>query len=141
MLMTPASDLDPVRVGVDTGMKHVGGCVQKYVYDSMPENCHAGVKLGPVPLVEHRLHGDQVLAGEVGDLSRDHGYERAPGRKLLEVAELVVAQIRPEQVADPLGIEQPQAWRQRDERLRRGRLTGAECPVQPHDHRWAPFRR
>lgn len=80
MLMTPASDVDPVRVGVDTGMKDVGGCVQTDVYYLMPETCHAGVELCPIAFVEHRLHCYQVLASEVGDLSRDHGYERAPGR-------------------------------------------------------------
>ena len=100
---------------------------------SIATGTEALLELAPVGLDENGLYGDQVIAREAADLVHDDGDERPPRWQLLEVRELLVAQIGPQHVADMLGVEQPRPLGQPDQLPGRGRLTGPEGPVDPDD--------
>jgi hypothetical protein len=61
------------RVGLDPLHQHVRVDVQQHVEDVQPGSLEALGQLAPVVFPQHRLHGDQVLAGEAGDALGDDG--------------------------------------------------------------------
>jgi hypothetical protein len=104
VIQPPLAGLLLSFVSLDPLGQHAGLHMRDHVEDIQRMAEGALLKLVPVGLVENGLRRDQVLAGELGDLVRHDGDERPPRRQILEVAELVIAQVLHQDVTHQLRV-------------------------------------
>jgi hypothetical protein len=96
-----SADPDPQRFLV---------AVEQHMEDVEADRGHAAGQLGPVRLRKHCLGRYEVRPVAESQPRGDLWHERAPRREILEVTQLIGAQVRPQHVADGLRIEEAPTW-------------------------------